>query len=134
MHESITIAEVGDIVNVRGSRIATPLAPPSPGSTPIRTPSVMPTNIRPMLSGVRTTRKPCSSEFSASMREELLGNALAAVAAGSVAQERQRREAALVERHLEPDLEHREQERVDGDADQHRLPRRVLAEHDHERG
>src|SRR5678815_1927273 len=122
MHESITIAEVGDIVKVSGSRIATPLAPPSPGSTPIRTPSVMPTNIRPMLSGVRTTRKPCSSEFSASMR-----------ACRSVAQERQRREAALEERHLEPDFEHGEEERVDGDADQDRLPHRVLAEHDHER-
>src|SRR6185369_5911347 len=122
MHESITIAEVGDIVKVSGSRIATPLAPPSPGSTPIKTPSVMPTNIRPMLSGVRTTRKPCSSEFSASMR-----------ACRSVAQERQRREAALEERHLEPDFEHGEEERVDGDADQDRLPHRVLAEHDHER-
>jgi hypothetical protein len=31
MHESITIAEVGDIVKVSGSRIATPLAPPEPG-------------------------------------------------------------------------------------------------------
>ena len=30
------IAEVGDIENVSGSKIATPLAPPSPGSTPIK--------------------------------------------------------------------------------------------------
>ena len=29
------IAEVGDIEKVSGSRIATPLAPPSPGSTPM---------------------------------------------------------------------------------------------------
>ena len=47
------IAEVGDIVKVSGSRIATPLAPPSPGSTPISTPRMMPTNIRPMFIGVR---------------------------------------------------------------------------------
>lgn len=53
------IAEVGDIVNVRGSRIATPLAPPRPGSTPISTPRMMPTNIRPMFIGVRITEKPC---------------------------------------------------------------------------
>ena len=31
MHDSITMAEVGDIVKVSGSRIATPLAPPRPG-------------------------------------------------------------------------------------------------------
>ena len=54
------IAEVGDIVKVSGSRIATPLAPPRPGRTPISTPSMMPTNIRPMFIGVRTTAKPCS--------------------------------------------------------------------------
>ena len=29
--DSITMAEVGDIVKVSGSRIATPLAPPRPG-------------------------------------------------------------------------------------------------------
>ena len=41
----MTIAEVGDIVKVSGSRMATPLAPPRPGSTPISTPRMMPTNI-----------------------------------------------------------------------------------------
>src|SRR6187455_121341 len=120
MHESITIAEVGDIVKVSGSRIATPLAPPSPGRTPISTPSVMPTNIRPMFSGVRTTAKPCSSELSSTIR--------------LVAQERERSEGPLVERHLEPDLEHGEERGADEDADQRRLPRRVLAEDDHEHG
>ena len=39
------IADVGFIENVSGSRIATPFAPPSPGSTPINTPSVMPTTM-----------------------------------------------------------------------------------------
>ena len=39
------IAEVGFMLKVRGSRMAMPLAPPSPGSTPISTPSVMPMNM-----------------------------------------------------------------------------------------
>ena len=52
------IAEVGGIENVSGSRIATPLAPPRPGSTPMTTPSRMPTIITPMLNGSRTVAKP----------------------------------------------------------------------------
>ena len=36
------IAAVGDIEKVSGSRMATPFAPPRPGSTPISTPSVTP--------------------------------------------------------------------------------------------
>ena len=53
------IAEVGDMENVRGSRMATPLAPPRPGSTPMTTPSRMPTIMTPMLNGSRTVAKPC---------------------------------------------------------------------------
>src|SRR6185503_3874875 len=67
MHDSIMIAEVGDIENVSGSRIATPLAPPSPGSTPISTPSVMPTNISATLVGVSTTAKPWINALSSSI-------------------------------------------------------------------
>ena len=52
------IAEVGDMLKVSGSRIATPLAPPRPGSTPMRTPSTMPTTITMMLNGCSTTAKP----------------------------------------------------------------------------
>ena len=52
------IAEVGDIENVSGSRIATPLAPPRPGSTPMITPSMMPMTISRRLYGWRTTAKP----------------------------------------------------------------------------
>src|SRR4029079_9260884 len=102
--------------------MATPLAPPRPGSTPIRTPSVMPTNIRPMFSGVRTTAKPCSREFSSTIRacsgeadDQLEGTE---ARDASVAQERQRSEASLVERHLEPDLEHGEEGGADEDADE----------------
>ena len=43
------MAEVGGIVKVSGSRIATPLAPPRPGSTPMMTPSRMPTSIKARL-------------------------------------------------------------------------------------
>ena len=43
------MAEVGGMLNVSGSRIATPLAPPSPGKTPMMTPSRMPTSIRAKL-------------------------------------------------------------------------------------
>jgi hypothetical protein len=60
MHDSMMIADVGFIENVSGSRIATPLAPPSPGSTPISTPSVMPISMKPMLGSVRATAKPPS--------------------------------------------------------------------------
>ena len=66
MHESMMIADVGDIANVSGSRIATPLAPPRPGSTPMITPSTMPVNISARLSGVRTTAKPLSRDESSS--------------------------------------------------------------------
>src|SRR5215813_9072339 len=58
MHDSMMIAEVGDIEKVSGSRIATPLAPPSPGSTPTMTPSRMPMHISRILYGCRTTAKP----------------------------------------------------------------------------
>ena len=52
------IAEVGGIVNVRGNKIAMPLAPPKPGNTPIMTPNVTPTNISNKLNGVIATAKP----------------------------------------------------------------------------
>ncbi len=52
------MAEVGGMVKVRGSRMATPLAPPSPGSTPIKTPKTTPTNINSMFIGVRMTANP----------------------------------------------------------------------------
>ncbi len=62
MHDSRMIAEVGGIENVSGSRMATPLAPPRPGSTPISTPSTMPTIISSRLNGVRTTANPWSND------------------------------------------------------------------------
>ena len=58
MQDSMMMAEVGDIVKVSGSKMATPLAPPKPGNTPIKTPKIMPTNISSMFIGVKMTLKP----------------------------------------------------------------------------
>ncbi len=52
------IADVGDMLKVSGRRIATPLAPPRPGSTPMMTPRQMPTTITMMLKGCSATAKP----------------------------------------------------------------------------
>ena len=41
----LAMPDTGDMLKVNGSRIATPFAPPKPGSTPIRTPRKMPTNM-----------------------------------------------------------------------------------------
>jgi hypothetical protein len=54
----MTIAEVGDMVNVSGSRIATPFGPPRPGSTPTITPSTRPIAIMPRLYQLSITEKP----------------------------------------------------------------------------
>ena len=47
----MTMAEVGDMLKVSGSRIATPFAPPRPGNTPTITPSRMPMTISIRLNG-----------------------------------------------------------------------------------
>src|SRR6476619_114525 len=67
MQDSITIAEVGSMVKVSGSRIATPFGPPSPGSTPTKIPSTSPTIIRARVFHVIRTAKPCSSRPKASI-------------------------------------------------------------------
>ena len=66
------IAEVGDMLKVSGSRMATPLAPPSPGSTPMRTPSVMPMNMYMMFAGSPRTLKPAINELNASTQFSLV--------------------------------------------------------------
>src|ERR1044071_4309096 len=100
------IAEVGGIVNVSGSRIAMPFAPPSPGSTPMITPRLTPMNMSSRLNGVSATAKPWNSARTS-----------ANCALRSVTQERERIQRALVERHLEPDLERRERGGGDGEPD-----------------
>src|SRR3979490_405700 len=124
MHESRMIAEVvppGDcaIEKVSGSRMATPLAPPRPGSTPMITPSTMPTNINARFLRVRATTKPCSRDCTSSIR---------------LTQPQQRLERALRQRHLEPELEDQEKNDAVADADRGHLPPRVLAEPAHEEG
>src|SRR3989304_452857 len=101
------IPEVGGIANVSGSRIATPLAPPRPGSTPMMVPSVMPTTAMKMLYGVSAMANP-PRMFSTPTR--------------SVPEPRL--EGSLRHRHEEPLLE--DEERHDGDADRearHEEPR-----------
>src|SRR6516164_11708183 len=65
MHDSITMADVGSIVNVSGSRIATPLGPPRPGSTPTKMPSRRPSSISDRIFHLSRTAKPWSSSVSA---------------------------------------------------------------------
>src|SRR5882757_10554498 len=67
MHDSSTIAEVGSMLKVSGSRIATPFGPPRPGSTPTKMPSTSPTIINEMVFHVIRTAKPCSKSVNASM-------------------------------------------------------------------
>src|SRR5881397_415419 len=91
MQESITVAEVGSIVNVSGSRMATPFGPPSPGSTPTKMPSTRPTIISKSVFHVRRTANPWSRRPNASI-------AIALVAES-------RFERALRHDHVEGDIE-----------------------------
>src|SRR5579862_1068557 len=100
MHESRMIAEVCPpgccaIEKVSGSRIATPLAPPSPGSTPMITPSVMPASISTRLNHESATAKPPIKLW------------ISCIATSAEAQGRFER--SLGQRDLEPDLEHHEE-------------------------
>ena len=56
--ETLYAADVGGMAKVSGSRMAMPFAPPSPGSTPMITPSVTPMNINSRLNGVSATENP----------------------------------------------------------------------------
>jgi len=67
MQDSITMAEVGSIEKVSGSRIATPFGPPNPGSTPTKMPRTRPTIIRMSVFHVSRTVKPWTSRLSASI-------------------------------------------------------------------
>src|SRR4029453_10378780 len=74
---------------VSGSRMATPLAPPRPGSTPMITPRITPVNISARFFTVIATAKPCASAW---------------ILSTSV-QPEESFDGALGQRHLEPDLE-----------------------------
>src|SRR6266480_3822466 len=110
------IAEVGDIENVSGSRIATPFAPPNPGRTPISTPSRMPTSMKTRFFQVSATANPPIRLLTSSST----GNPLAffqvarmrralAVATDESSIPQHPLDRPLGQRHKEPDLEQQEQ-------------------------
>src|SRR4029079_4530634 len=113
MQESITIAEVGSIENVSGSRIATPFGPPNPGSTPTKMPSTRPTIIKARVFQVSRTVKPWRRRPKAS-----IGRAL--VAQG-------RCERPFRHDHVERDLEGDEHEDREHQGGDDRLPDRDAA-------
>src|SRR6478735_5660392 len=67
MQDKRMIAEVGGMLKVSGNRMATPLAPPRPGSTPMMTPSTTPVNISTRFISVIATPKPWISDWISSI-------------------------------------------------------------------
>src|SRR5260370_37772951 len=67
MVDIITIADVGSVVKVSGSRIATRFWPPSPVRTPTKMPRTSPTIISASVFHVSRTAKPCINKPKASM-------------------------------------------------------------------
>src|ERR1019366_5393263 len=126
MHDSITIAEVGSMVNVSGSRIATPFGPPRPGSTPTKMPSTSPTIISASVFHVSRTAKPCMSRPKASM-EKLSWFAHALVAAG-------RFERPLRHDDVKRDIEGHEHRSGKNEGGEQRFPQRDPSDHPHEGG
>src|SRR3954462_12700001 len=122
MQDSITIAEVGSIVKVSGSRIATPLGPPRPGSTPTKMPSTRPTIIKSSVFHVSRTAKPCTSRPKASI---IFGPVDLLVAEG-------RFKRPLRHDDIKGDIERHEHYRGEDQGGQQRLPQRDLADHPHE--
>src|SRR5215475_8856870 len=119
MQDSITMAEVGSMVKVSGSRIATPFGPPRPGSTPTKMPSTRPTIISDSVFQVSRTAKPCRSRPKASMRAGPL------VAEG-------RFERPLRHDDVEHDVEGDEHDRGEDEGGRERLPQCDLAHQPHE--
>src|SRR4029079_9325676 len=120
MHDSITMADVGSIVNVSGSRIATPFGPPKPGSTPTNMPSTRPTIINASVFQVIRTAKPWSRRPNAS------------ICAFLVAQPRFER--PLRHDDVESDVEGYEHESGEQKTSQERLPECNAADQPHEAG
>src|ERR1700722_1088304 len=126
MLDSITMAEVGSIVKVSGSKIATPLGPPRPGSTPTKMPSTSPTIIRAIVFHVISTTKPCSKRPNASM-DALSWSAHALVAEG-------RFERPLRHDDVKCDIESHEHDSREQKGSEQRFPQREPADHPHEDG
>src|ERR1700687_5669452 len=124
MHDSRMIADVAPpgccaIENVSGSRIATPLAPPRPGSTPMITPSTIPANISIRLNHDSATAKPPIRFWSSCI-------------ARALTEPQGRFQRALGQGNPEPDLEHDEEGHHRAHAHREDLRPRVLAQVAHE--
>src|SRR5689334_17480112 len=107
---------------VSGSRIATPFAPPRPGSTPMITPSTMPTNMKATFLKLSATRKPCASDWISSI------NARPSAHAQEIL------DRSLGQRDEEPDLEDQEERDHYADAHDGDFPPGVFSEPAHEEG
>src|SRR5947199_10336017 len=126
MHDSRMIAEVAPpgccaMENVSGSRMATPFAPPSPGSTPMITPSTIPANISIRLNHDSATTKPPQRCW------------ISCIARGLV-EAQGRFQRPLGQRNPEPDLEHEEEHHHRAHAHGHGLEPAVPAQIAHEEG
>src|SRR5205823_5133647 len=121
MQDSITMAEVGSIVKVSGSRIATPFGPPRPGSTPTKMPSTSPTIISASVFHVSSTAKPCIKRPKASMRDPV----------GLSAPEG-RFERSLRHDDVERDVKSHKHRGGEHEGGEQRLPQRDLADQAHE--
>src|SRR5687767_3716151 len=131
MHDSRMIAEVAPpgccaMPKVSGSRMATPLAPPRPGSTPMITPRMTPTNISAMFFSDIATPKPPIRELISSM------SASRTASCPSSIQPDPSLERALGQRDLEPDFEDQIEHHDSGDRHHDDLPPGVLAQPAHE--
>src|SRR4029434_1322106 len=116
MHDSMTMAEVGSIVNVSGSRIETPFGTPRPGNPPTKMPSTRPTIIRVNVFQVSRTANPSKSRPKASIASE----------------SKQGFERPLRHDHVEGDIESDEHGHREHEAGQQRFPQRDATDHPHE--
>src|SRR5262245_48498541 len=121
MHDSITMADVGSIVNVSGSRMATPFGPPSPGNTPTNTPSSRPSSISESVFHVSSTTKPWSRRLSASIAQDR-----------RPLEAERRFERALRHDEVERDRERHEHQHGKDDPGDQRLPPRDSPDEAHE--
>src|SRR3981081_3513006 len=118
MQDIITIAEVGSMVKVSGSRIATPFGPPRPGSTPTKMPSTRPTIISASVFHVSRTAKPCINKPKASMEGSLVPEG--------------RFERSLWHDDVKRDIEGHEHDRCEQESGEQRFPQRDPSDHSHE--
>src|SRR5882762_2479044 len=144
IEDSITMAEVGSMVKVSGSRIATPLGPPSPGSTPTKMPSTRPTIISASVFHVSRTAKPCINKPKASMeRLSWFAHDLVSPPPDRVQGHPVRVHALVPEGRFERSLRHddvkrdiegHEHDRCEQERGQQRLPQRDPSDQTHEGG